>query len=76
VQPLWGRAGCDAVAIAVDEILARFEALRAGDTQFEVELLRSVDIGLAHVVAIADPGHGFALDAAAMLDEVWISAST
>lgn len=52
-----------------DELGLRLVALGAGHAQLEVELQRRFYIAVAHVVAVADPGHGLALDAAAVLVE-------
>jgi hypothetical protein len=50
------------------ELGGRLVAFRAGDA-LEVELDRRFDIAVAHVEAIADPGHGLALDRAAVFEE-------
>ena len=42
---------------------------RAGNAQLEVELHGGLDVGIAHVVAVTDPGHGLAGNAAALLDK-------
>ena len=44
-------------------------ALGRGDAQIEVEQTGGQQIGVAHVVAIADPGHGLAGDVAAVFLE-------
>ena len=40
--------------------------VRATEAQIKVPLLGCVDVGMAHVVAVAQEGHGFACDGAAM----------
>ena len=51
------------------EFRVGFKAFRARDAQLEVELDRRFYIAVAHVVAVADPGHGLALDRAAVFEE-------
>ncbi len=58
-----------AVTAQGHEAWVRLVALRAGDAQLEVELPGSLDVRVAHVEAITDPGHGLALDRATVLEE-------
>ncbi|MNM63384.1 hypothetical protein D3C81_747500 [compost metagenome] len=44
-------------------------ALGAGDAQLEIELQGRLDVGVAHVEAVADPGHGLALNSATVFLE-------
>ena len=55
------------LASLIKECLIWLVALGARDTQVEIKLDRGLDECVAHIVAIADPGDGLALDAAAML---------
>ncbi len=41
---------------------------RAGDAQFKIELPGRVDVGLAHIIAVADPAHALAGAVATVLD--------
>ncbi|MNU91893.1 hypothetical protein D3C71_817970 [compost metagenome] len=66
---LWIAHDGDAVAGLGHEFRVRLVAFRAGDAQLEVELNRRFYIAVAHVVAITDPGHGLALDGAAVFEE-------
>ena len=58
----------DAIAGLLHQIPARFKASRHGDRQLKIKLDGGVDIALAHVVAVANPGDFLALNTAAMLD--------
>ncbi|MCY1416102.1 hypothetical protein D9M71_316030 [compost metagenome] len=58
-----------AVTAQCHEALIRLIAFGAGDAQLEIELPGGFDIGVAHVEAIADPGHGLALNRAAVFNE-------
>jgi len=49
----------------IDDALLRAVIDRAGDVQLKVELAGGIDIRMAHIIAVADPGHGFAGDVAA-----------
>ena len=64
---LWIADDGHAIAGLGDEFRVGLVAFRAGDAQLEVELDRRFYIAVAHVVAVADPGHGLALDRATML---------
>ncbi len=46
----------------LEDLLLRLIAFRAGDMQLKAELTRGIDIGVAHIVAVTDPGHGTSLD--------------
>ncbi|MCY1174397.1 hypothetical protein D9M73_145980 [compost metagenome] len=47
----------------------RLIAFRAAHVQLEVEADGCLDVAVAHVVAVADPGHGLALDGATVFEE-------
>ncbi len=57
------RAQGVARAVLLDAI-----AFRPGEVQGETEHFRGLQPGVEHIVGVADPGHGLALDRAAMLD--------
>ena len=57
----------DPAAVGRHQFRLWLETLRATDAQFEIEGRGRVDIRLADIVAVADPGHGNAGDGAAML---------
>ena len=59
----------DPVGVCGEQLGVGLVAPGARDFQFEIKLPGGVDIRLAHIVAIADPGHCFALDGAALLDK-------
>ena len=51
------------------QLLVWFITTGRRDHQIEIKALRGIDVRVAHVVAITDPHHFFALDRTAMLNK-------
>ena len=59
----------DPVRRCRDHTAVRLVTRWAGDAQLEIILTGGMDVGLAHIVAVTDPGHGTAADVATQLME-------
>ena len=54
----------DTVRILFDEVGIGFKPIRGGYAKLKTKLMRGMDKRSAHIVAISNPSHRFAFDAA------------